>query len=123
MDLIEQITSVATGLGWHVDTDTSTPNIVEFEFSQYTPAGQDFNFCVEMKDDDPDSLLDDIERYYEDFDPDYEASLWIGDDGHGKRGAPYHIKDIVSDMEAAEKMIDTLLEALKKALEKKTTDP
>ena len=117
MDLIEQITSVATSLGWHVGI-TSATGIVEFEFSQYTPAGRDFNFCVEMKDDDPDSLLDDIERYYEAFDPDYEASLWIGDDGHGKRGAPYHIKDIVSDMEAAEKMIDTLLEALKKALEK-----
>lgn len=117
MDLIEQITSVATGLGWHVDTDTSAPNIVEFEFSQYTPAGQDFNFCVEMKDDDPDSLLDDIEQYYEAFDPDYEASLWIGDDGHGEKGAPYHIKDIVSDMESAEEMIDTLHQALKKALE------
>ena len=117
MDLIEQSTSVATSLGWHVGI-TSATGIVEFEFSQYTPAGRDFNFCVEMKDDDPDSLLDDIERYYEAFDPDYEASLWIGDDGHGKRGAPYHIKDIVSDMEAAEKMIDTLLEALKKALEK-----
>ena len=117
MDLIDKITSVATSLGWHVGI-TSATGIVEFEFSQYTPAGRDFNFCVEMKDDDPDSLLDDIERYYEAFDPDYEASLWIGDDGHGKRGAPYHIKDIVSDMEAAEKMIETLLEALKKALEK-----
>ena len=69
-----------------------------------------------MKDDDLDSLLDDIERYYEAFDPDYEASLWIGDDGHGKRGAPYHIKDIVNDMEAAEKMIDELHETLKKTL-------
>lgn len=115
MDLIEQITSVATGLGWHVDT-TSAPSIVEFEFSQYTPAGQDFNFSAEMKDNDPDSLLDDIERYYEAFDPDYEASLWIGDDGHGKRGAPYHIKDIVNDMEAADKMIDELHETLKKTL-------
>lgn len=33
MDLIEQITTVAAGLGWQVSTDTSTPNIVEFEFS------------------------------------------------------------------------------------------
>lgn len=49
MDLIEQITSVATSLGWHVGI-TSATGIVEFEFSQYTPAGQDFNFCVEMKD-------------------------------------------------------------------------
>ena len=24
------------------------------------------------------------------FDPDYETSLWIGPDGHGANGAPYH---------------------------------
>lgn len=117
MDLIEQITTVATGLGWQVDTDTPTPGIVVFEFSQYTPAGQDFNFSVDMKGDDPDSLLTEIERYYEAYDPDYEASLWIGTDGHGKNGAPYHIKDIVSDMEAAEAMINTLYETLKTELQ------
>ena len=46
------------------------------------------------------------------FDPDYEAYLWIGDDGHGRNGAPYHIKDIVSDMEEAEEQIYELLQAL-----------
>lgn len=55
-------------------------------------------------------------KYYEAYDSDYEAYLWIGTDGHGKNGAPYHIKDIVSDMEAAEAMIDTLYETLKTAL-------
>ena len=53
-----------------------------------------------------------MKRYYEDFDPDYEAYLWIGDDGHGRNGAPYHIKDIVSDMEEAEEQIYELLQAL-----------
>ena len=117
MDLIEQITTVATSLGWQVTSDTSVPNVVEFEFSQYTPAGQDFDFCAEMKDNDPDTLLKEIEQYYEGYDPDYEAYLWIGSDGHGKNGAPYHIKDIVSDMEAAEAMINTLYETLKNALQ------
>lgn len=116
MDLIEQITTVATSLGWQVTSDTSVPNIIEFEFSQYTPAGQDFYFCVEMKDNDPDTLLKEIEQYYEGYDPDYEAYLWIGTDGHGKNGAPYHIKDIVSDKEATEAMINTLYETLKGAL-------
>ena len=66
-----------------------------------------------MKDDDFDSFLHELEQYYESFDPDYEASLWIGSDGHGKYGAPYHIKDIVNDMEEAEKMIENLYETLK----------
>ena len=117
MDLIEQITTVASSLGWQVTSDTSVPNVVNFEFSQYTPAGQDFYFCAEMKDNAPDTLLKEIEQYYEDYDPDYEAYLWIGTDGHGKNGAPYHIKDIVSDMEAVDEMINTLYETLKNVLQ------
>ena len=53
-----------------------------------------------------------VKEYYEGFAPDYEAYLWIGDDGHGRNGAPYHIKDIVSDMEEAEEQIYELLQAL-----------
>ena len=71
MDLIEQITTVATSLGWQVTSDTSVPNVVEFEFSQYTPEGHDLDFCAEMKDNDPDTLLKEIEQYYECYDPDY----------------------------------------------------
>ncbi len=116
MTTTEQITNAAASLGWSVKTDTSCPDLTEFEFWQYTPGGQDFGFSVEMWNNDPDSFLQELEKYYEAYDPDYEAYLWIGTDGHGKNGAPYHIKEIVSDMEAAEAMIDTLYETLKKAL-------
>ena len=75
----------------------------------YKRQGQDFGFSVEMRDDDPENFLQELEKYYEAYDPDYEAYPWIGPDGHGKNGAPYHIKDIVCDMEAAEAMIDMLL--------------
>lgn len=117
MTIVEQITTVADKLGWNVETDTSKPNLVVFDFQQYTPMGQDFNFNVEMKGSDIDGLLNEIEQYYEGFDPDYEAYLWIGTDGHGKNGAPYHIKDIVTDMEQAEAMINTLYETLKAAIQ------
>ena len=115
MKAIERIKTVAARLGWQVNTENKA-RLVEFCFQHYTPAGQDFNFCVEMKKSNPDSLLDEIEKYYEDFDVDYEAYLWIGQDGHGKNSAPYHIKDIVTDMEQAETMIKTLHETLKAAL-------
>ena len=86
--------------------------IWQFEFSQSTKAGQDFNFSAEMKDGDPDSLIKSVREYYEGFDPDEEAYLWIGEDGHGRNGAPYHIRDIVADMEDAESMVLDLLAAL-----------
>lgn len=65
MTTTEQIIAVATGLGWQVST-TKHENSVVFDFQQYTPKGQDFNVS-------------------EGFDPDYEAYLWIGNDGHGKK--------------------------------------
>ena len=67
---------------------------------------------VGMKGNDTGNLISEIEDYYEGFNPDYEVQ-WIGSDGHGRNGAPYHIKDIVSDMEDAEAMIKTLYETLK----------
>lgn len=65
-----------------------------------------------MKGNDTDSLLQEIEEYYEGFDLDYEACLWIG-----KNGAPYRIKDIVNDMEQAEAMIEKLYETLKTTMQ------
>lgn len=79
---------------------------------QITPAGQDFSFPVTMQDDDLDSLIGNIKEYYDNFDVDEEAYLWLDETGHGKNGAPYRMKDVVKDMEEAEKMIDRLLDVI-----------
>lgn len=109
--MIERVKEIAIETGWSVSTDHDS-DCTQFEFSKFTPAGQDFNFTVEMKDNDISQLTNNILEYYESFDPDYEASLWIGEDGHGKNGAPYNIKDIVDDMESAEEMVYELYEKL-----------
>jgi len=112
-DKIDRITECAEAKGWSVHTSKNPKaEIWQFEFSQSTKAGQDFNFSAEMKDGDPDSLIKSVSEYYEGFDPDEEAYLWIGEDGHGRNGAPYHIRDIVADMEDAESMVLDLLAAL-----------
>lgn len=54
------------------------------------------------------AFIDNIHEYYENFDVDEEAYIWIGSDGQGKNGAPYHIADIVKDMEEAEIMMADL---------------
>lgn len=111
-DIIDKITECAEANGWHVHTEKyRDTDLWLFEFSQYTKAGQDFNFSAEMRYADPDTLIKSVREYYENYDPDEEAYLWIGDDGHGKNGAPYRISDIVADMEDAESMVGTLLEA------------
>ena len=109
---IRKVTDIAQEKGWSINVEDENKTSIQFEFQRYTKYGQDFNFNADMQDEDIDTLIAGMKRYYEDFDPDYEAYLWIGDDGHGRNGAPYHIKDIVSDMEEAEEQIYELLQAL-----------
>lgn len=115
-EMIQKVTEIAQGKGWSVTVDDKKPTNIQFEFQRYTNYGQDFNFSVEMQNEDIDTLIYDMEQYFECFDPDYEAYLWIGDDGHGKNGAPYHIKDIVVDMQEVEEQIHDLLKALEMEL-------
>ena len=94
---IQKVTEISQSKGWSISVDDKNKSNIQFDFQRYTNYGQDFNFSAEMKCEDIDTLIADMEQYFEGFDPDYEAYLWIGNDGHGKNGAPYHIKDIVSD--------------------------
>ena len=104
MKTIKQITRIAKDLGWQVDVVES-----DITFSRYTTAGQDFSFSVNKSKDITDEVLD----YYEGYDPSAEAILWCDSSGHGKKGAPYHLKDIIADMEEAEEMVGALYEAIK----------
>lgn len=113
---IQKVTDIAQGKGWSVNVDDKDKSNIRFEFQRYTKYGQDFKFNARMSDEEIEMLIADIKQYFTDFDSDYEASLWIGDDGHGKCGAPYHIKDIVSDMEDAEARIYELLKAFETEL-------
>ena len=109
----QKITEIAEKLGWSVDFSAPHNGSVDVNFAKYTSFGQDFNVCVALEDNDMEAFIDNIHEYYENFDVDEEAYIWIGSDGHGKNGAPYHIVDIVKDMEEAEAMIADLYEAFK----------
>lgn len=109
----QKITEIAEILGWSVDSSELQNGKTDVNFAKYTSYGQDFNFSVELEDDDMEAFIDNIHEYYENFDVDEEAYIWIGSDGHGKNGAPYHIADIVKDMEEAEVMMADLYEAFR----------
>lgn len=91
--IIKEVIQCAETNGWHVDAEKhQDKNIVIFEFSQFTPAGQDFFFSATMQGRSLESLVSDMEEYYEGFDADAEAYLWLDSNGHGKNGAPYRIE-------------------------------
>lgn len=112
--LIDRITDIAEEDGWsvHIDEHEDREDVIEFTFGKYTDCGQDFSFSVDMRDGDIDTLIESIDAYHECYDPDEEAMLWLGPDGHGKNGAPYRMTDVVKDMEQCEIFIGELLELL-----------
>lgn len=110
-ELIDRIIEIAESQGFSVSAEVTGSN-VEFTFSQFTDFGQDFSFCATMRDYNIYTLIEEVNDYYEGYDPDEEALLWVGPDGHGKNGAPYRLTDVVKDMEQCEQMINNLLDAL-----------
>ncbi len=99
----ETFRQIAERLGWNatIDDEGRYCNI-----SQYSPEGQDVNFTVDVSDED--KIFKEVSDIYEGFDVDEETYIWIGPDGHGKKKAPYHIKDIVKDMEWVDKQLEKL---------------
>ena len=110
--LIDRITEIAEELDWKVDVESPSEDVAEFTFSKYTDLGQDFSFSVEMTDWDMYDLIQKVDDYYEGYEPEAEAMLWLDEDGHGKNGAPYHMRDVLADMEQCESMIKELLDTL-----------
>ena len=107
---VDTVRHIAEKYGWNASGRCCCDSgYIDFEFEKYSSMGMDFGFTVECRDTHIDCLVDAIEEYYDRYDPDYEAYLWIGNDGHGKNGAPYHIKDIVEEMEECEKNISELM--------------
>lgn len=94
---------IAEDLGWSVTKDR-----YDIELQFYTDYGQDFSFSVNRNED----YVKQVYDYYNSFDPDEEALLWVDDSGHGKNGAPYRLKDIITDMEEVENELEKLYDAL-----------
>ncbi len=113
-DLTDAVVECAEAKGWKVNAGIYyKEQKSEFEFQKYSPAGRDFSFSVEMRCANINSLIENMEEYYEDFDVDSEAYLWLDQSGHGRNGAPYRMRAVIEDMEATERMIERLLDAIR----------
>ncbi len=106
---ISNLLKIAEECGWSYQNE----DINTILFSQYSPMGQDFNFVIDDIDERgkcADALVDNLERYIDNFDVSYETYLWLDTSGHGSNGAPYDMKDLYEDMEACRNMMQTLLD-------------
>lgn len=67
-----------------------------YSLGKFSSAGQDFSINVEGET--VEEIIESIYEAHENFDPSYEAYLWLDDTGHGKNGAPYEMVDVYNDM-------------------------
>lgn len=56
----QKITEIAEILGWSVDFSEPQNGKTDVNFAKYTSYGQDFNFSVELEDDDMEAFIDNI---------------------------------------------------------------
>ena len=100
--LSPEIIEIAERLGWTVkEYDDGTA-----EFSQYSPAGEDFSFTVKAE-----NAAQDIYAYYNNFDVDDHIEMWIEAKNNGVAGVP-SIRRLVDDAEAISEMLKTLAGAV-----------
>lgn len=112
-DLAAAVVECAEAKSWSVKASVDyKERTCELVFGKFSPSGRDFSFSAVMKNADINSLIEEIDCYYENFDVDYETYIWLDNSGHGKCGAPYRMRAVLEDMEATEKMIKELLDAV-----------
>lgn len=103
--LNEKFIDACESLGWTVrEYDDGSADL-----SQYSPAGEDFSFCVETE-----NFAEEIRSYYNDFDSDEHAEMWIEAKRNGKSGIP-SIRRLIEDADAIESMLEDLAIAVTEA--------
>jgi len=101
----KKIEDVAEELGWSVDWQTQehpngkTEKIVEF--SQESPAGEDFSFCV-FYDALPD-IANELYTWWQNFDIEEHVKMWLEAKSNGGGGVP-DIGTLVEDAKAIDDM-------------------
>lgn len=106
MELLNKLEELCKGTNWEPEREDD--NSYGFQW-----LGGDYDGYITLSGDTIEELAEDAYAAYDNFDVDEETALWIGEDGHGKNGAPYHIRDILEEFESYEKDLENLWDALR----------
>lgn len=115
-ELVDRVTEIVEEDDWSIHNHDENFNNIDLYFSKSSSRGQDFGFYVDYDSGDVKGLINTIEAYYESYDPCEEAALWIGEDGHGRNGAPHDLADILDDMKECKKNVRSLIDLLNQEL-------
>ena len=71
-------------LGYKWNGASSNGDLYQIDIQKYSPEGQDCNFTLQCDKDNPSSVAKAFYELYENYDPESETMLWLGEDGLGK---------------------------------------
>lgn len=114
---LQRMLDKAEELGWSytVYEEQGQNNRMYVELENYSPAGEDFIMTVGFDiENQVATFIDDLRSYYENFDPDEHAEMWIP--SMGKGGCPSSIRRLIEDADAIDEMIKELLDAMESVL-------
>lgn len=105
----KQIEAAAERAGWNC-TIKKEKNGYYVSFNTDTHFDQDV--CYEYNVRTLDQIKDEVYDTWQGYDPEEEAMLWVGPDGHGRNGAPDSLRDIIDDMDQVESQLEDLYTVL-----------
>ena len=117
---LEQLLSKAENMGWGYEIKRDSAGIYNkwycskrnyVKLSKISPAGEAFSMCIDFTEESPvASFLLNLKMYWDSFDTDKHAEMWIPQRGEG--GCPRGILDLLTDAEDIKQMIFDLWSAL-----------
>ena len=113
---IDELLDKAEELGWCIrESDT------EWEFTQNSPAGEDFYFDINASDvRNADDMVREIRSYANCFDAEEHAKMWI--EAQGRVSGVPDIKTLVKDADDIKLMLNKLASAMESALKGEPDD-
>jgi hypothetical protein len=104
---MKTIREIGEHLNWNVEFESQDQVV----FYQYSPAGEDFSFAIEVKDkNNLEEIKKEIRKYADDFDIDEHVEMWLPH--RGKGGCPNTIRGLLKDAEAIKEMLEEFAQFL-----------
>ena len=100
MSLEDKLVQKAEDLDWSVHIEDGC-----WEFEKYSPAGEDYIFCISAKD-----IIGEIQTHYDSFDTEEHITDLLIAKRNGFAGVP-DVKTLCDDADAIDQMIYDLLQA------------
>ena len=106
---MKDIKKIANHLGWETTFESKT----SIFFNQYSPAGEDFGFSVDVENTkDIEQIAKEVKSYADDFSVDEHVEMWLPQ--RGKGGCPDTITGLIEDAEAIKDMLNEFSDFLQK---------